>query len=407
MAPSDDLKSHATTSSHDFYALLDIAPAAAESEIRRAYRRTALKYHPDKIANPTPADLEKFHLLQIAYDVLSEPDVRQLYDNAREARGRRKREEEMLHGVRRKMKEDLEARERGVKRSAETVEREAEDELEREIRRLAEDGRRRRRAREEELRRDILEEEERLEREREDAEKRQQGQGQGQNGDRDRNGARYENAGGMAVSEIDRTVKVRWVREACGVEFDKERLEELFSTFGEVESAFTLKDKRQRVGERREKKTIATGVVVFSSVVYAHAAVEDSKKQHGDEWDAIQSVFWASGNEPNWESHRPSPTPQDQEKCRHSPVAPAPQSTSKSRDPHSFPGLGSQPSAPDKKPPSFGSFGKGAPSGMGSTSGTNSPSLEEITLIRLKNAERKKLEEQIRKDETAEDESTK
>ncbi|KKA17959.1 hypothetical protein T310_8094, partial [Rasamsonia emersonii CBS 393.64] len=55
MAPSDDLKAHAA-SSHDFYALLEVSPAASESEIRRGYRRAALKYHPDKIANPTPAD---------------------------------------------------------------------------------------------------------------------------------------------------------------------------------------------------------------------------------------------------------------------------------------------------------------------------------------------------------------
>jgi DnaJ family protein C protein 17 len=85
MAPSDDLKAHAA-SSQDFYALLDIPSTAAEAEIRRAYRKTALKYHPDKLAKPTPADLDRFHLLQIAYDVLSDPEVRQLYNNAREAR---------------------------------------------------------------------------------------------------------------------------------------------------------------------------------------------------------------------------------------------------------------------------------------------------------------------------------
>jgi DnaJ family protein C protein 17 len=67
---TDDLKAHAA-SNQDFYALLDLSPSATDSEIRRGYRKTALKYHPDKIANPTPADIEKFHLLQIANDVLS------------------------------------------------------------------------------------------------------------------------------------------------------------------------------------------------------------------------------------------------------------------------------------------------------------------------------------------------
>ena len=396
--PSDDLKSHAT-STHDFYALLDISPSAADSDLRRAYRRTALKYHPDKLTNPTPADLEKFHLLQIAYDVLSDPTVRELYDNAREARERRKREAEMLEGVRRKMKEDLEARERGEKRTwsggpgaGVSVDREAEDLLEREIRRLAEDGRRRRRAKEEEMRREILEEEERLEREKEAAEQ------AGKTNDGERT-AKTESTGGTAVPEIDRTIKVRWIREGSGIAFDKDRLEELFSTFGTVESAFTLKDKRQRVGEAREKKTIATGVLVFSSVVYAHAAVEDSQKQRGDEWDVIQSVFWASGKEPDWESQRPSPA------RNQSPATPSQtqQPPSKPRDLHSFPGL-RKPSTTDsgRKPPSFGSFGTGI-----SAMCSNSPSLEELTLIRLKNAERKKLEEQIRKEDEAADRNTK
>jgi DnaJ family protein C protein 17 len=394
MAPSDDLKSHAA-SSHDFYALLDISPAAADTEIRRAYRRTALKYHPDKIANPTPADIDKFHLLQIAYDVLSEPSVRQLYDNAREARERKKRENEMLEGVRRKMKEDLEAREKGggLKRAwfpggpgAEAVDREAEDKLEQEIRRLAEDGRRRRQAKEELMRREVLEEEERREREKEEKESAEQST----------KPVSSQNGGGAGVLEIDRSVKVRWLREGAGLDFDKASLESLFSRFGKVESVFTLKDKRQRVGDKREKKTVATGVVVFSSIVGTHAAVDDSKRQQGGEWDVIQSVYWASGQEPEWASHRPSPTATPTQ------TPSTPQAATKRRNLNQFPGLDSRPSDSDarketKKAPSFASFGKAATG----SAGANSPSLEEITMIRLKNAERNKLKQDIQKEDEA------
>ncbi|ODH53164.1 hypothetical protein GX48_00700 [Paracoccidioides brasiliensis] len=406
MAPADDLKSHAA-SSYDFYALLSLSPSAVEAEIRRAYRRTALIYHPDKIKNPTPADIEKFHLLQIAYDVLSDPSIRQLYDNAREARERKKRESQMLEGVRRKMKEDLEARERGVKRTwtgAPTVkgsfgvDDDAEEKLEQEIRRLAEDGKRRRREKEELLRREVLEEEERLETEREEKERAAQQE----------NEARQSNVGGTAVPEIDRSVKIRWVREGAGLQLDKDKLESLFSVFGKVESTFTLKDKRQRVGETREKKTIATGVVVYTSIVGAHAAVEDYKRQKGKEWDVIESVFWASNKEPDFQRDS-SPTRHLQEPSTAS-MPSASTSTTTSRNKFDFPRLNTTSSTPAKESngaksvPSFASFSSAGFNGpMGSPSSRNGgrPSLEELTLIRLKNAERKRLEEQLRKEDEA------
>ncbi|KAK2836947.1 hypothetical protein FQN49_006564 [Arthroderma sp. PD_2] len=410
MAPSDDLKSHAA-SSHDFYALLDISPAAVDSEIRRAYRRTALKYHPDKIANPTPADIDKFHLLQIAYDVLSEPSVRQLYDNAREARERKKRENELLQGARRKMKEDLEARERGVKRpwapagpGGEHDDLQvAEDKLQQEIRRLAEDGKRRRREKEELMRSQVLEEEERLEQEKEEMEARKQGT--------TKNTTPSGNIGGTAVPEIDRTVKVRWVREGAGLDMDKSRLESLFSTFGKVESAFTLKDKRQRVGDQREKKTIATGVIVFSSIVSAHAAIEDRSKHQGGEWDVIESVAWASNKQPDWDAYRSSssrtsgtPGVASSTAASEPDIPPLPTTNR----PKKFtmadlntPKAGANENK-NQKAPSFGSFSSAGPAfGMSSNLNANGPSLEEITLIRLKNAERKRLEEQIRKEDEA------
>ncbi|KAL2011508.1 hypothetical protein VTN00DRAFT_4226 [Thermoascus crustaceus] len=427
MAPSDDLKSHAT-SSQDFYALLDISPAAGEAEIRRAYRRTALKYHPDKIANPTPADLEKFHLLQIAYDVLSDPTVRQLYDNAREARERKRRETEMMDAAKRKMKEDLEARERagaaaeaaarGVKRpwmatGMAAGDADAEEKLEREIQRIAEDTRRRRREAEEKLRREAEEEERQLQREQEEAQRAA-----------DRSSQRVDRskeAGGTNVPELERAVKVRWVREGLGLDLDKDRLATLFAPFGKVENTFTLKDKRQRVGEKREKKMVATGVVVFASIVGAHAAVLDFEKKRkiGEgEWAVIDSVFWASGNEPDLGTNNPSPSPSPTP----TPTEPQPQATpstpassSSSKPSFNFPGLNTDGTKKPGKVPSFASFSsaaaaantpKSSPSSSGTT-GLSTPSLEEVTLMRLKNAqrekERKALEEQIRKEDEAAD----
>lgn len=427
---NEDLKAHAA-SNQDFYGLLDISPAAAEPEIRRAYRRTALKYHPDKITNPTPVDIDKFHLLQIAYDVLCDPSVRQLYDNAREARLRKERERDMMGAAKRKMREDLEARERagagagaqrGVKRSwtsatetgVDMDDGDAEAKLQQEIERIARDGRRRRQEAEERLKREIDEEEKIMQQEEEEA--RRAADKSSQRVDRSQEG------GGTNVSELERGVKVRWVREGRGVELDKDRLAALFAPFGKIESVVTLKDKRQRLGEKREKKTVATGVIIFASIVSAHTAVLDSDKkirhhagQTGSDWAHVDSVFWASGAQPNLgsggaDTHSASPPP---------PHPPTQEKPPSGKPTFNFPsakaamsdGAGKKPG----KAPSFASFSSAAaaantpkpPPSEEPAQAPNVPSMEELTLMRLKNAqrekERKALEEQLRKEDEAED----
>ncbi len=386
--PADDLKQYAT-SSHDFYTLLGITFETSDSDIRRAYRKTALKYHPDKVGND-PAAVEKFHLLQIAYDVLSDPAVKALYDNARAARLQKQRQNELFEGKRRKMKEDLEARERGVKRGREEEEG-PEERLEREIRRLAEDGKRRRREREEMLRKELREEEGRAAKE--------------VDTDVVKPAMNAENATASAqtrVSEIDRTVKVRWPREGAGEHLDKDRMTSLFSTFGEVESAFLLKDKKQRVGDKREKKIMATGVIVYASLIGAYAAVEDMKKQAGDEWRIFESVFWAGNKEPDFlpaQDETPPLTPLSTPYTKPS----APRFSMPNPTPDAGNAASPLPTTNNnsnnlRKVPSFASFStpsKGSPFGKGL--GANSPSLEEITMIRLRNAEKRRLEDEIRK----------
>ncbi|WP_431158741.1 molecular chaperone DnaJ [Winogradskyella poriferorum] len=63
----------------DYYDILGISKGASESEIKKAYRKMALKYHPDK--NPDDKDAEeKFKKAAEAYEVLSNPDKRSRYD---------------------------------------------------------------------------------------------------------------------------------------------------------------------------------------------------------------------------------------------------------------------------------------------------------------------------------------
>lgn len=139
----DDLLSHAT-SDVDFYALLDVSFSSSASDIRRAYRKTALKYHPDKLGDAF--DPEKFHLLQIANDVLSDETAKAAYDSRRAAKVQKQAQERLFEGRRRQMKEELEARERGVPSASAGAKRQREEgqEMDAEIRKLAEEGKRRR-----------------------------------------------------------------------------------------------------------------------------------------------------------------------------------------------------------------------------------------------------------------------
>ncbi len=63
----------------DYYDILDVTRDADENEIKKAYRKLAIKYHPDK--NPGDKEAEdKFKEATEAYDVLRTPEKRQRYD---------------------------------------------------------------------------------------------------------------------------------------------------------------------------------------------------------------------------------------------------------------------------------------------------------------------------------------
>ena len=58
-----------------YYDLIGVEKTASQDEIKKAFRKKALKEHPDKGGDP-----EKFKDLSVAYEVLSDPEKRKLYD---------------------------------------------------------------------------------------------------------------------------------------------------------------------------------------------------------------------------------------------------------------------------------------------------------------------------------------
>lgn len=122
----------------DLYGLLAVESTATSKEIKKAYRQKALTCHPDKNPdNPKAADL--FHQLSQALEILTDAAARAAYDKICAAKKQAEERNRKLDDKRKKIKLDLEARER----QAETHK---EDEvqmtrtLEEEIARLREEG---------------------------------------------------------------------------------------------------------------------------------------------------------------------------------------------------------------------------------------------------------------------------
>jgi len=123
----------------DLYLLLEVESDADDKTIRKAYRKKALSCHPDK--NPDNKEaVALFHQLSDALEVLTDVDTRKAYDNVLKAKKAAELRTRALDGKRRKLKDDLEQREKDAKFQEVYDKKSDEEKLAREIARLRKEG---------------------------------------------------------------------------------------------------------------------------------------------------------------------------------------------------------------------------------------------------------------------------
>ena len=195
----------------DLYLLLEVDADADEATIKKAYRKKALKCHPDK--NPdNPKAAELFHQLSEALTVLTDEDARKAYDNVLKAKKANELRNRKLDAKRKKMKDELEARERAAfEEKADDVL--AGEKLKAEIERLQKEGQRQ-----------LEEEQERL-----------------------RQMLNEEKVSMMTkAAEGSKKLKVRWKLSKEGKGYDEQRLKQLFCKYGDVGDVVILENKKEK-----------------------------------------------------------------------------------------------------------------------------------------------------------------
>ncbi|KAF3163630.1 hypothetical protein TWF751_010077 [Orbilia oligospora] len=396
--PSESEAIEFANSPLSFYELLNLETTAQAKDVRRAYRKTALQYHPDK--NPdNPSAVEKFHLLTAAQEILCDVALRAAYDNALAAKVAKKRRAEAYDSNRRHMKEELEARENSFKRQKTEV-----DEKKREFERLKEEGVRRRKEMDERKKREAAAEEEEEE---EDAAKMEI--------DQDDDNQEVV-VGESKFSELDRTLKVKWRRKGAGEMMDRAGLIDIFGRFGKIDECVVVS------GSAEKEKKYASALLIFHNIAHAYAAVHRDKKaleEEDDEWGIFRDVVWASGKEPDLTFKKSSKTAEKQKEAPPPPSKPQgkeaqsnPEGTKDDKQ-DKFPTFSKSYKPTSKSTPSFSfkasSFKKPTTS-TDSSSRADEMDFESVTLMRMKakaaerrQAEQQKLTEELLKREAEEE----
>ncbi|KAG6813153.1 hypothetical protein H0H92_013559 [Tricholoma furcatifolium] len=350
------------------YDLLDIKDEATEQEIKTAYRKRSLKVHPDR--NPNNADAaRKFHELNQAYELLLDP-LRRLALNAKlrlkKARAERYKS---FDNKKRNLVEELEAREREFKRAKVAKEKEElqrwhqTEEIKDQGRKLREEKERELRQKEEERKRAAMEAEE-------------------------------DEMAAPSLDPLDTTVRIKYSLKSHSELTTADSIAKLMATFGQTDvESIVLSLKPPKKDVNKPAKT-GTALVPFKQIGDAFAAVcASGRPERG--LNGIE-VGWVGSKEPPilaWlkkmgKLGTPPPPKLSQ---------PSAQNVTSSRNVQSP----QAPSTSDGSP--FSSFPSSFPDILPAQkiADVSAPGIdyESLTLMRLRQAERERLEREIREQE--------
>ncbi|KAL1689817.1 DnaJ-domain-containing protein [Schizophyllum commune] len=352
------------------YELLSLGSEATDQDIRTAYRKLSLKVHPDRNrGNPDAA--RKFHELNQAYELLLDPLRRMALDakvRLKEAKAQRFKQ---YDSKRKAMVEELEERERAFKKAK--MEQQKEEVARwHETEKIKEEGKRLREERQRAMQ----------EREREQEAAARQ--------------AEQEASDVPSIGALDTTVRVKFTLTKNPTLTTPDAIGSLLTQFGDIDTASIVLSLKPPKKAPTKPAKFGTALVPFKQIGSALGAVASSgRPERGLEG---VDITWAGGSEPpilDWLKKQgklgtpkpPSPPPV----VRDAPKAELPQAEKPKGDsgtpfstfPSSFPDLSSAPANPS------------APS-LPSVAGMD---YESLTLLRMRQAERERLEREIREQE--------
>ncbi|KAJ7634638.1 DnaJ domain-containing protein [Roridomyces roridus] len=355
------------------YELLELKLECSEQEIRTAYRQTSRKVHPDRNRND-PDAARKFHELTQAYELLLDPLRRLALDAKLRVKAARDARFKTYDTKRKNMVSELEERERAFKKAKMDQER---DEASRwaDTEKIKDEGRRMREERETEIRR----------RERE--------------AEASRNPPVDDDSEAPTLDPLDTTIHLKFKLSAHPELTNREALAKLLAPFGAIDTeSIVISCKPPKKSPEKPPK-YGMALVPFKQIGDAFGAVCASGRADRG-LDGVE-VGWVGGKEPQilgWLkkmgklSAQPLPP-----KPNSSPLPPHSSTPGSSQLPQTAPAASASPfsSFPATFPdlPSFSSETKAAAPGV---------DYEALTLMRLRQAERERLEREILEQEAAE-----